>query len=63
MEPDFADALEVVFNAIAKCQGHLKAGDLAKARVERPTRCSEKPLKKCGYTKTPSKNQTTMDIL
>ena len=34
MEPDFADALEIVLNAITECQNHLSAGDLAKARVE-----------------------------
>ena len=34
MEPDFADALEIVLNAITEWQNHLSAGDLAKARVE-----------------------------
>ena len=34
MEPDFADAVEIVLNAITECQTHLSAGDLAKARVE-----------------------------
>ena len=34
MEQDLSDAIEIVLNAIAECQAHLNAGNLAKARVE-----------------------------
>ena len=52
MEPDFADALEIVLNAITECQSHLSAGDLVKARVELTDPLFLKALEEVRFYKT-----------